>query len=348
MASKNKVRIGAYLIGGGETVRIQSMLNTDTRDVKACLRQIEDLALAGCEIVRLSVPDEEAAEALYGIIPYSRVPLVADIHFDYRLALKSIDAGIHKLRINPGNIGSRANVEKLVSACKAREIPIRIGVNSGSLERELLQKYGAPTADALAESALRHVSILEELGFYDIVVSVKSSSSLESVKANRLLASKIPYPLHLGVTEAGLGMPSHVKAALGIGSLLMEGIGDTIRVSITGDPLDEIPVAKEILSSATGRRFGVNIISCPTCARCKIDLKSIVLDVMELTKDIKKELDIAIMGCQVNGPGEARGADIAICGAPKDCLLFVKGELKARYSYDEIKQALIDEVRKQI
>lgn len=346
MASKNKVKIGDFYIGGGEIVRIQSMCNTDTRNARASLEQINNLAASGCEIVRLSVPDEEAAEALYHIIPHSPVPLVADIHFDYSLALKSIEAGIHKLRINPGNIGSRANVEKLVAACKDRQIPIRIGVNSGSLERDLLQKYGSPTEEALVESALRHVAILEDLGFYDIVVSVKSSSSLASIKANRLLASKIPYPLHLGVTEAGLGMPSHVKAALGIGSLLIDGIGDTIRVSITGDPLDEIPVAKEILSSAVGRRFGVNIISCPTCARCKIDLKSIVLEVIELTKDLDKELDIAIMGCQVNGPGEARGADIAICGAPKDCLLFVKGELKARYSYEDIRAALLEEIKK--
>lgn len=348
MASKHKVKIGDYLIGGGEIVRLQSMCNTDTRDARASIRQVHELAKAGCEIVRLSVPDEEAAEALPEIIAHSPVPLVADIHFDHRLALLSIEAGIHKLRINPGNIGSRAGVEKLVAACKDREIPIRIGVNSGSLERDLLQKYGSPTPEALVESALRHVAILEDMGFYDIVVSVKSSSSASSVKANRLLSTKIPYPLHLGVTEAGLGMPSHVKAALGIGSLLLDGIGDTIRVSITGDPLDEIPVAKEILSSSVGRRFGVNIISCPTCARCKIDLKSIVLDVMELTKDIEKELDIAIMGCQVNGPGEARGADIAICGAPKDCLLFVKGELKNRYSYEEIKAALLDEIRKQV
>lgn len=347
MASKSKVRIGPYTIGGGELIRIQSMCNTDTRDAEACLAQINDLAAAGCEIVRLSVPDQEAAEALYRIIPHSPVPLVADIHFDYRLALLSIEAGIHKLRINPGNIGARSKVEALVAACKDKEIPIRIGVNSGSLERDILHKYGSPTAEALSESALRHVAILEDLGFYDMVVSVKSSSGPLSVKANRLLASKIPYPLHLGVTEAGLGMPSHVKAALGIGSLLLDGIGDTIRVSITGDPLDEIPVAKEILSSSVGRRFGVNIISCPTCARCKIDLKSIVLDAMEVTNGIAKDLDIAIMGCQVNGPGEAKGADIAICGAPKDCLLFVKGELKARYSYDEIRGALLEEIKKQ-
>lgn len=341
---KKRIKIGDRAIGGTEPVLIQSMCNSKTSDAAATIAQIKKLESEGCDIVRVSVPDAESAKAIATIKKSISIPLVADIHFDYRLALMSIEAGVDKLRINPGNIGSEAKIKELVSSAKYNKVPIRIGVNSGSLDKRILQKHGSPTPMALVESALKHVAILEKFGFEDIVLSLKSSSAKMSVEANTLLSKECAYPIHLGVTECGSGLSGAIKATAGISALLLKGIGDTIRVSVTGTPWEEIPICKEILSACETRRFGVNIIACPTCARCQVDLKSIVDEVKEITKSLDDHIDIAIMGCQVNGPGEARGADIGIAGAPKDALLFVKGKVKSRHPYSEIKSALIAEI----
>ncbi len=339
-----EVRIGDRLIGNDNPTLIQSMCNTPTYDSKKTIDQILRLEEAGCEIVRVSIPDIESAKAISVIKKSIHIPLVADIHFDYRLALESIEQGIDKIRINPGNIGSEKGIKELVAAAKHNEIPIRIGVNSGSVNKQILAKYGKVCAEALRDSALEHAGILEKYGFYNTVLSIKSSSVKMTYDTNVLISELTDYPIHLGVTECGANLQGEVKASIGIGSLLLNGIGDTIRVSLTGDPVQEIAVCKEILSASGHRQFGVNIIACPTCARCQVDLKKIVDEVTLMCSDIDENIDIAIMGCQVNGPGEAKGADLGIAGAPNDALLFSKGKVISRHPYSEIKDALIEQI----
>lgn len=327
------VTIGDLQIGGGARVSIQSMTNTDTRDATATLAQIRRLAEAGCEIVRVSVYDEACARALREIVDGSPVPLVADIHFDYQLAIASIENGVHKLRLNPGNIGSADKVRAVADCARAHGVPIRIGVNSGSVERSLLEKYGAPTPEALAESALNHARMLEDCGFYDIVLSAKSASVRDTVEASRLLSRACDYPLHLGVTEAGLPGQGTIKSAIGIGALLLDGIGDTIRVSLSGDPVEEPRAAKAILR-ALGLRRGVDVIACPTCGRTAIDVPGIAARVEAATKGLDLELKIAVMGCVVNGPGEAREADLGVAGGKGGGVLFRRGKTPVHVTGD--------------
>lgn len=341
-----KIHIGNVPIGGNAPIAVQSMTKTRTSDADATISQINDLYQSGCQIVRVSVPDHASAVALRRIVRSSPLPIVADIHFNYRLALAALEAGVHGVRINPGNIGSEENIRKVVQAALARGVPIRIGVNAGSLQKDLLEKYGQATPEALVESALKQVRTLEDLGFYDIKISVKASSVLETVEANRLLAARTEYPLHLGITEAGPGLPAIVKSAVGIGTLLMEGIGDTIRVSLTGDPVEEVAVAREILKSLGLLKEGINIISCPTCARCQADLISIVREFCERTRDVKSSLDVAIMGCVVNGPGEAREAEMGVALGRTNGLFFKKGEERGRIPLADLLDLLVAEVRK--
>ncbi len=322
----HQVFVGSVPIGGGAPVSIQSMTNTDTRDAGATIDQIHALENAGCEIVRSSVYDEKCVEAIKRIIPNIHIPLVADIHFDHRLAIASIEAGIAKVRINPGNIGSAAKVRELVACAKANHVPIRIGVNGGSLSRDILEKYGV-CAEGLVESALEHVRILEKEGFQDIIISLKSSNVSMMVKAYRLAAKKVAYPLHLGVTEAGIGEAAMLKSAVGIGSLLLDGIGDTIRVSMTGDVIQEVAAAKKILSAVGIRSFGAEIISCPTCGRTRVSLPDIVNRISAALPENSKAIRIAVMGCAVNGPGEAREADIGIAFGSKNAVIFKHGEI---------------------
>jgi (E)-4-hydroxy-3-methylbut-2-enyl-diphosphate synthase len=321
------VRLGEYVIGAGEPIRVQSMTNTDTRDAAATVRQIKALADAGCEIARLAVLDEAAAAALPAIKRDSPLPLVADIHFDHRLALAAAAAGIDGLRLNPGNIGGEKAVDKVVKAAKERGIPIRIGVNSGSVEKKLLKKYGGPTPEAMVASALGHVRLLEERGFDQIKISLKSSSVLDTVAAYSLLAEKCDYPLHIGVTEAGTPIRGAVKSGAGLGILLYLGLGDTLRVSLTGDPLLEMPVAWEILRSMGLRARGPEIVSCPTCGRTEIDLAGLAEAVETRLRGISRVFKVAVMGCVVNGPGEAREADIGIAGGRDCAVVFRKGEV---------------------
>ena len=331
-----QIQVGGVAVGGGAPVSIQSMLNTKTTDVEGSLSQIRALAAAGCEIARLAVPDMEAAAGFGKIAAASPLPLVADIHFDYRLAIAAAEGGAAKIRINPGNIGGEDRVKAVVDCCKAHHIPIRIGVNGGSLDKTLLQKYGHPTPEALVESAFSHIALLEKYGFYDICVSMKSSSV-----PLMMAAEKSDYPLHLGVTETGTETMGVIKSAMGIGGLLCMGIGDTIRVSLTADPVKEVLAAKSILKAAGLRKEGVNLIACPTCGRTKIDLIGLAGRVEEALRDCKKPLTVAVMGCIVNGPGEAREADVGIAGG-EDCgVLFVKGELKEKLPYDELLPALL-------
>ncbi len=345
------VKIGALTLGGGAPILVQSMCNTDTCDREKTLAQVRRLEAAGCDIVRLAVPTPEAADTFRFLKEAGvKVPLVADIHFDYKIALRSVEMGADKIRINPGNIGDREKVRAVADACKEKGLPIRIGVNSGSLEKSILQKYGAPTAEALAESALYHASLLEEVGFYDIVLSVKASDVPDMILANRILAEKTSYPLHLGVTEAGGIASGTVKSAIGIGSLLSDGIGDTIRVSLTADPVSEVTAAHDILSALRlSSRPKMNIVSCPTCGRTKIDLCDL-LAVFEarVAEEGLSDLPItvALMGCVVNGPGEAREADIGIAGGIGEALLFKKGEIIGKYSSREIIDRLIHEIQK--
>ncbi|MBU3110782.1 flavodoxin-dependent (E)-4-hydroxy-3-methylbut-2-enyl-diphosphate synthase [Clostridium lacusfryxellense] len=346
VSKTKKIKIGNIYIGGDSKVTTQSMTNTDTRDVDATINQILDLEKVGCDIVRCAVPDMEAAEALKDIIKGIHIPLVADIHFDYRLALKSIENGIAKLRINPGNIGSIDKIKLVADAAKAKGIPIRIGVNSGSLEKDILEKHGHVCAEALVESALRHVKILESLNFYDIVISIKSSDVVMMIKSYKLLADKVNYPLHLGVTEAGTTWRGTIKSSIGIGALLAEGIGDTIRVSLTGDVLDEVKVGKEILKSLGYINDGVKFVSCPTCGRTQINLIAIANEVEERLKECNKNIKIAIMGCVVNGPGEAREADIGIAGGNGVGLIFKKGEIIKTVKEEELVEELIREIDK--
>jgi len=343
------ISIGDLKIGGDNPILIQSMTNTDTRDVKATVEQIARLEDAGCDIIRVAVPDREAAEALSGIKAGIHIPLVADIHFDYRLALTAIENGVDKLRINPGNIGGRDKVKAVVEKAKERQIPIRIGVNGGSLEKDLLAKYGKPTAEALVESAERHMAYLQDEGFEDIVVSMKSSDVLTTIDAYTLFSEKYDYPLHLGITEAGIMQSASVKSSVGLGYLLLNGIGDTIRVSVTGDPVGEVDVAREILKSAgryDRKDAGVEVVSCPTCGRTEIDLIGIAEEVNRRLYHMDKNIKVAVMGCVVNGPGEGREADIGVAGGKGKGVLFKKGEIFKTVKEEEIVDALMDEINR--
>ena len=347
MASKRSIRVGDLIIGGGAPVVIQSMTNTDTRDVEATSAQIRRLYEAGCQLARVSVYDTRCAQAVRELVVRSPIPLVADIHFDHRLAIQSVENGIQKLRINPGNIGGADRVRSLVACAKEHGVPIRIGVNGGSLEPDLLRKYGGPTAEALVESALGHVRILEDCAFYDIAIAVKSSNVPTMVRAYRMLAERTDYPLHLGVTEAGTVRMGTVKSAVGIGSLLLDGIGDTIRVSLSGDPAREIVACKDILRSCGLLDTGVEIVSCPTCGRCSIDVEAMALALEERVAHVSAPIRAAVMGCIVNGPGEARDADIGIAGAAGDILLFRKGEEKPqRLPAERAVDLLAEEIEK--
>ena len=339
-----KIMVGSVPVGGGAPVSIQSMLNTRTTDVEGSMKQLRALAAAGCQIARLAVPDREAAAGFAEIVKESPLPLVADIHFDYRLAILAAEAGAAKIRINPGNIGGEDRVKAVVDVCKDRHIPIRIGVNGGSLDKRLLEKYGHPTAEALVESAFEHLELLEKQGFYDTCVSMKSSTVPTMVAAARLFRSKCDYPLHIGVTETGPVRQGLIKSAMGIGALLLDGIGDTLRVSLTDDPVQEVYAALDILKAAGIRRDGVNIISCPTCGRTRIDLIRLVNRVDEALKDCKKPITVAVMGCVVNGPGEAREADIGIAGGDGCGLIFEKGQAVEKLPYDELLPALLKRI----
>lgn len=340
-----RIMVGSVPIGGGAPVAIQSMLNTKTSDVEGCLAQIARLQAAGCQIARLAVPDQPAAAAFREICAASPLPLVADIHFDYKLAIVAAEGGAAKIRINPGNIGGDDRVRAVVEVCKEKHIPIRIGVNGGSLDKKLLEKYGHPTAEALVESAFSHLELLEKQGFYDTCVSMKSSTVPTMVAAARLFRSRCDYPLHIGVTETGPVRMGMIKSAMGIGALLLDGIGDTIRVSLTDDPVEEVYAAKDILKAAGLRKDGVNIISCPTCGRTKIDLIGLVNQVDAALKDCQKPITVAVMGCIVNGPGEAREADIGIAGGDGCGMLFEKGQQIAKIPYEELLPALLKRIQ---
>ncbi len=347
MNHTRQVNVGGVLIGGGAPIAIQSMSTYSPTDTARAAVQINALGAAGADIVRVAVPDKKAAEALRDLRQMTDVPLVADIHFDYRLALTAMEAGIDGLRINPGNIGKRENVVKVVDMARKVGIPIRIGINAGSLPQDILDEYGGhPTAEGMVEGAMRHVRILEEEHFEDIVISVKSSDVPMMVKANRLLAEQVDYPLHLGVTEAGTEYRGTVKSAIGIGALLLDGIGDTIRVSLTDDPRKEVRAAKEILSSLGIQQYGPVLISCPTCGRTQVDLIHIAQTVEEKLKAFKSPLRIAVMGCAVNGPGEAREADFGIACGKGSGLIFSRGEVLRSVPEAELIDALLDEIRK--
>ncbi len=341
-----QITVGGVKIGGGAPVSIQSMLNIPNTEIEACLSQINALKDAGCEIVRLSVLDEEAAAAFAKIAARSPLPLVADIHFDYRLAIAAAEGGAAKIRINPGNIGGEDRVKAVVDCCKAHHIPIRIGVNGGSLEKGLLEKYGHPTPEALVESAFSHIALLEKYGFYDVCVSMKSSNVPLMMRAYTLMHERSDYPLHVGVTETGTEYMGTIKSAMGIGGLLCMGIGDTIRVSLTADPVREVEAAKAILKAAGLRKGGVNLISCPTCGRTKIDLIGLANRVEEALRGCEKDLTVAVMGCIVNGPGEAKEADVGIAGGDGCGVIFVKGVLKEKLPYDELLPALLRYIEK--
>ncbi len=339
-----QIYIGDVPVGGGAPVTVQSMTNTATSDIKATLAQIKALEAAGCEMVRVAVPDMEAAESLGRIKAGIRIPLIADIHFDWRLALKALDEGVDALRLNPGNIGSRERIGAVVKAARERGVPIRIGVNAGSLEKDILSKYGHPTAEALVESAMRHIAILEDMDFFDIKVSLKASSVPLTIESYRLLSGKADYPLHIGVTEAGTIFSGTIKSAVGLGVLLSEGIGDTLRVSLTADPVDEVRVGWEILKALGLRKRGINIISCPTCGRIKLDSVTIAREVERRLSHIEEPVNIAIMGCVVNGPGEAMESDVGIAGGDGVGLIYVGGKAVRKVKEDEIVEALIDAV----
>ena len=341
-----QIKVGGVAVGGGAPVSIQSMLNTATTDVEGSIEQIKALYTAGCEIARLAIPDMEAAKSFKYICDASPLPLVADIHFDYKLAIAAAEAGAAKIRINPGNIGGEDKVKAVVDCCKAHHIPIRIGVNGGSLEKRLLEKYGHVTAEALVESAYDHLALLEKFGFYDTCLSMKSSNVPMMMDAYRTFAAQSDYPLHVGVTETGTPAMGVIKSAIGIGGLLCIGIGDTIRVSLTADPVQEVIAARNILKAAGLRRDGVNIVSCPTCGRTKIDLIGLAGRVEEALKDCKKKITVAVMGCVVNGPGEAREADVGIAGGDGCGILFVKGQLREKVPYDQLLPTLLQYVEK--
>jgi (E)-4-hydroxy-3-methylbut-2-enyl-diphosphate synthase len=339
------VSVGAVAIGGGAPVSVQSMTNTRTDDVAATVAQIKRLETAGCEIVRVAVPDKAAATALRDIVAQASIPVVADIHFDHRLGLAALEAGVHKLRINPGNIGSREKVAELAAAAKARRVPIRIGVNSGSLEKDILERDGHPTAAGLVESAERHIALLEAEGFRDIVLSLKASDVSMTIEANRMMAARCEHPLHLGITEAGTVLSGAVRSSVGLGVLLAEGIGDTIRVSLAGPPEEEVRVGRVILSSLGLRHGGVTVIACPTCGRCQIDVQGIAEEVERETAHVRKALVVAVMGCAVNGPGEAREADVGIAGGGGEGVLFVRGAIVGKVDEARVVAELLARVR---
>ncbi len=339
-----QITLGTVTIGGGAPVAVQSMCNTDTRDPKATLAQIAKLEEAGCEIVRLAVPDEEAAKALGAIRTGTALPIIADIHFSHTLALEAVKQGVDGLRINPGNIGGKEKVSEVVAACKDKGLPIRIGVNAGSLEKHLLEKYGHPTPEAIVESVFGHIHILEDLGYTNIKVSLKASDVMTTVAAYRLFSEQSDYPLHIGISEAGTLFSGTIKSGVGLGILLAEGIGDTMRVSLTADPVEEVRVAWEILKSLKVRQRGVNIISCPTCGRTEIDIIHLAEEVERRLAYIKEPLTVAVMGCVVNGPGEAREADVGIAGGKGVGLLFKHGEIVKKFEEKELADVLVKEV----
>ncbi|NLC66331.1 MAG: flavodoxin-dependent (E)-4-hydroxy-3-methylbut-2-enyl-diphosphate synthase [Clostridium sp.] len=339
-----KIKVKDIYIGGDSPVSIQSMTNTDTRDAEKTIEQIRALMVAGVDIIRVAVPDMEAAEALKEITKAIPIPVVADIHFDYKLALKAIDNGISKLRINPGNIGGKEKIDILVQKCIEKDIPIRIGINSGSLEEDIFIKYKKVTPEALVESAMRNVRLLEKSDFHNIIISIKSSDVLVMMESYRLLAKKVDYPLHLGVTEAGTPYRGTIKSSIGIGGLLSEGLGDTIRVSLTGDPIEEVRVAREILKATGHKKDGIEFVSCPTCGRTEINLIKIANEVEQALEGCKKNIKVAVMGCVVNGPGEAREADIGVAGGKGSGVIFKKGKIIRKVKEDEIVKALLDEI----
>ena len=339
-----QIHIGGVAIGGGAPISVQSMCNTKTTDTESTVAQINALQAAGCDIVRLAVPDMAAAENLGNIIKKVNVPLVADIHFDYRLALESIRQGISALRLNPGNIGSEERVKAVVTEAKANNIPIRIGVNAGSLDKKLLAKYGGATAEALVESAMEHVRILEAQDFYDMKISLKAHDVPLTLEAYKLMSETVDYPLHLGITEAGTARTGMIKSAVGIGALLAQGIGDTFRISLTGDPVVEVKVANEILKSLGMKEYGPTLISCPTCGRTEIDLAGIANQVEERLANITEPISVAVMGCVVNGPGEARGADVGIAGGFGEGLVFRKGEIVRKVDESVLVEELFKEI----
>ncbi len=341
-----KIRCGNIYIGGDSPISVQSMTTTDTRNIKETIAQINELEHLGCDIVRVAIPDMEAAEAIKKIKSSINIPLVADIHFDYRLALKCIENNVDKLRINPGNIGDEDRIKKVITKAKEYGIPIRIGVNAGSLDKKILSKYNGITPEAMVESALEHIKILEKYNFDQIVISLKASDIKLTFDAYNLLSQKVDYPLHIGITEAGTLWRGSIKSSIGIGAMLLNGIGDTIRVSLTGDPLEEVRVGKEILQSLNIRQYNVRIISCPTCGRCQVDLINLANELEKKLATIQKPISVAIMGCAVNGPGEAREADIGIAGGNKSFLLFKKGEIIRKIDQDKVLKTLLEEIEK--
>ncbi|MDA8106688.1 MAG: flavodoxin-dependent (E)-4-hydroxy-3-methylbut-2-enyl-diphosphate synthase [Nitrospiraceae bacterium] len=338
------IHVGPVAIGGANPISVQSMTKTDTRNASATARQIRTLEKAGCEIIRIAVPDMDAAETLGKIKRSVSIPIIADIHFDWKLALEAVQQGIDGLRINPGNIGARWKVEEVVTAARDRQIPIRIGVNAGSLSKKLLAKYRHPSPEALVESAAQHIEILESLRFRDIKVSLKASNVPTTVDAYRLFSKKFRYPLHIGISEAGPSFTGMIKSSVGLGILLAEGIGDTVRVSLSAEPAEEVRVAFEILKSLGLREKGANIVSCPTCGRCEIDIRGLAAKVENLLKDVHKPITVAVMGCIVNGPGEAREADVGIAGGKGTGLLFKKGKIVRRLKESELLEALKEEI----
>ncbi|MBQ8280867.1 MAG: flavodoxin-dependent (E)-4-hydroxy-3-methylbut-2-enyl-diphosphate synthase [Lachnospiraceae bacterium] len=341
-----EIKIGNRVIGGGNPILIQSMCNTKTEDVEATVAQILRLEEAGCDIIRVAVPSPEAAIAIKEIKKQIHIPLVADIHFDYRLAIMAIESGVDKIRINPGNIGSKERLEEVVNKAKEYGVPIRVGVNSGSLERNLVEKYGGVTAEAIVESALDKVSMIEEAGYDNIVISIKSSDVMMSIKAHEIIAQKTKYPLHVGITESGSSYAGNIKSAIGLGNILYQGIGDTIRVSLTDDPVEEIRSAKLILKTLKIRNEGVEVVSCPTCGRTSIDLINLAAKVEKITEKYSTPIKVAVMGCVVNGPGEAREADLGICGGKGEGLIIKKGEVIAKVPEDELLKRFEEELIK--
>ena len=344
--NSRQITAGTLKIGGGAPISVQSMLNTSAHDFKGSIAQAKELEKAGCDIIRAAVPDMKAVKLIEKLKENVSVPIVADIHFDYRLALECVEAGVDKIRINPGNIGDDENVKKVANACRLHNIPIRVGVNSGSLEKSILEKYGAPTAEALFESGMYHIRLLEKFDFNDIVLSLKASDTKKMYEAYTYAAKNCDYPLHLGVTEAGAGNSALIKSASGIGGLLLQGIGDTIRVSLTAEPVNEVKAGIELLKAVGERKGGVRLISCPTCGRTKIDLIGLANKVEAALENVNKDITVAVMGCVVNGPGEAREADIGIAGGDGCGLLFKKGEIVKKLPEDKLLDALLDEINK--
>ena len=341
-----QIHIGGVAIGGGAPCSVQSMCSTDSRDISATIAQINVLAEVGCEIVRCAVPDLEAAHALSQIKQMSPIPVVADIHFDYKLALQVLEGGIDGLRLNPGNIGEKWKVAEIVASAAEHKVPIRIGVNAGSLEKELLQRYGHPSPEAMVESALGHIRILEDLNYQEIKISLKASDVMKTVAAYRLFSEQSDYPLHIGITEAGTLFSGTIKSSVGLGILLADGIGDTMRVSLTGEPKDEVRVAYDILKAVGLRQRGVNFVSCPTCGRCQIDLIRVAEDVEKRLQGVDRQITVAVMGCAVNGPGEAREADVGIAGGKGEGLVFRHGEIVRKVPEDQLADALMEEILK--